>query len=408
MPWKVRSVMEERLRFIVAAEGGALSMTAVCAEFGISRETGYTWLARYRAGGLDALSDGSRARHNQPQTIMPMVSAALLALRERRPRWGPKKLRAFLMRERPELAWPAPSTIGDLLQRHGLVRPRRIGARGVEQYQPHSTPTEPNDVWGIDFKGWFRTTDGTRCDPLTISDTVSRMLLLSEIVAPTLEGVWPACERVFAMYGQPRALRMDNGSPFGSKGAGGLTKLSVRFVKLGIALEPITPGCPGQNGRHERMHRTMGEETSAPPAATMSEQQLRFDRFRLDFNEVRPHEALGQRTPASVHCRNARLSIGRLDDPWYDWTHTEHRVLAQGQIRWGGTLLYLSEALAGEVVGVAALPSGDHVARFANIDLGVIDHRTGKLIRFGAPRPGRAETEQTSKTVSHVPGLNCQ
>jgi putative transposase len=403
MSWRVRSIMDERLRFVVAAEGGTLSMTAVCADFGISRETGYTWLARYRAGGLEALADRSRARHHPPDAMTPAVATALLELRQRRAHWGPKKLRAFLMRERPELIWPAASTIGDLLKRQGLVRARRIGGRGVEQYQAHTTATEPNDLWGIDFKGWFRTKDGMRCDPLTISDTVSRMLLLCEIVEPALESVWPACQRAFAMYGQPRAFRMDNGSPFGSKGAGGLTKLSVRFVKLGIALEPITPGCPGQNGRHERMHRTMGAETSQPPAATVLEQQRRLDRFRVDFNEVRPHEALGQQTPASVHRPNARRSTGQLEDPWYDWTHSVHRVLAQGHIRWDGRLIYISEAVAGEVVGVARLPSGDHVARFAHIDLGVINRRTGKLIRFGAPRPGRTEAEQNKETVSHVP-----
>jgi hypothetical protein len=173
---------------------------------------------------------------------------------------------------------------------------------------------------------------------------------------------------------------MDNGSPFGSKGAAGLTKLSVLWIRLGIVLEPITPGCPGQNGRHERMHRTLKQETSSPPAASPSEQQARFDCFRQEFNEIRPHEALGQRTPASVHRPNPRPYTGRLDDPWYDAEHTVHRVLSQGQIRWSGEMLYISEALVGELVGIAPLPSGDHVARFATIDLGVIT-RGGEKFR---------------------------
>jgi transposase InsO family protein len=408
MPWKVSDAMDERVRFVVAVEGATEPMVAVCARFGISRETGYKWLARYRANGFAGLSDGSRARHHQVCATSAEICAALLALRAARPRWGPKKLRAFLARERPDVAWPAASTIGDVLKRGGLVGARRIGGRGVEQYQAHSMAIEPNDLWGIDFKGWFRTKDGRRCDPLTVSDTMSRMLLLCEIVEPSLQGVWPACERLFGAWGQPRAFRMDNGSPFGSKGAGGLTKLSVRFVKLGIALEPITPGCPGENGRHERMHRTLGDETSSPAAGSRSELQARFDRFRVDFNEVRPHEALEQRTPASMHRPNARLYTGRLDDPWYDWTHLEHRVTKQGYIRWHDQPLYISEALGGELVGVAELASGDHVVRFAAIDVGVIGREAKNFIRLSAPRPGRAETEHIMNTVSHVPGPKCQ
>jgi putative transposase len=402
MPWKVTEVMDERMRFIVAAQAGTLSMTSVCASFGISRETGYKWLARYTDGGIEALSDISRARREQPASMPGEIARLLLALRKRRPRWGPKKLRGALMRGRPELIWPASSTIGDLLRREGKVTPRRVRSRGVEQIQAHSTAHTPNEIWGIDFKGWFRTRDGTRCDPLTVTDIMSRYLLLCQIVAPTLEGVWPACQRLFAEHGQPRAFRMDNGSPFGSKGAAGLTRLSVLWVKLGIALEPITPGCPGENGRHERMHRTLKQETSAPPAASPAEQQCRFDRFRVEFNEVRPHEALGQQTPASVHRPNARLYTGRLDDPWYDADHVVHRVLATGQIRWHGALLYISEALAGELIGLAVLPSGDHVARFAAIDLGMIIRGTGNFVRFGAARPGRAKVRPDEDQVSHT------
>jgi len=253
MVWTVRSVTEERLRFVIAAEEGGVSMTGLCASFGISRETGYKWLSRYRADGLDALVDGSHARH-VPQTAIPReIAASLLSLRAQRPTWGPKKLRALLARSHPDLVWPAPSTIGDLLKREGLAKPRFVRARGIEQIRPHSAPVEPNDIWAIDFKGWFRTGDGIRCDPLTVTDTMSRYLLLCEIASPDLAGVWPATQRLFAERGQPRVFRMDNGSPFGSKGAAGLTKLSVLWLKLGIALEPITPGCPGENGRHERM-----------------------------------------------------------------------------------------------------------------------------------------------------------
>jgi transposase InsO family protein len=375
---------------------------------GISRETGYKWRARYARGGLEALGDTPRVRRTQAGSISEPVASMVLALRARRPHWGPKKLRAALMREHPEWSWPAASTIGDLLARHGLVQPRRVRSAALAQQRAHSVATAPNDLWCIDFKGWFRTGDGRRCDPLTVSDATSRYLLLCEIVAPTTAGVWPACERLFAEHGQPRAWRMDNGAPFGSQGAAGLTKLSVRWVKLGIALEPITPGCPQENGRHERMHRTLKSETSRPPAASLAAQQARFDQFRREYNEIRPHEALGQATPASVHRPNERLYTGRLDDPWYDADHRVYRVGCHGEIRYGGELVYISDALPGEIIGIAELDSGDSVVRFADIDLGTIARGSVNFRRFSAPRPGRAEVDQNKETVRDVPGLNCQ
>jgi len=391
MVWNVTSVTDERFRFVIAAEGGTVSMTALCAEFGISRETGYKWVARYRAGGLAALADGSHVRHALPPGIPDEIATLILTMRRRRPFWGPKKLREVLTREHPDLVWPALSTMGDLLKREGLVKTRHVRARGVEQVRAHVVPDGPNDIWAIDFKGWFRTQDGIKCDPLTVTDLASRYLLMCDIVSPDMDGVWPATQRLFKERGQPRVLRMDNGSPFGSKGAAGLTKLSVLWLKLGIALEPITPGCPGENGQHERMHRTLKAETSTPPAGTAALQQRRFDRFRLDFNEVRPHEALGQATPASVYRTNTRLYAGHLDDPWYDADHSVHRVLARGYMLWADEPLYISEALAGELVGVAPLPSGNRIVRFATTDLGVIVRQTGKFIRFATARPGRTK-----------------
>lgn len=394
MPWKVTHVLDERTRFIVDVERGEVSMTALCALYGISRETGYKWRSRHASGGFAALSDGSRARRTQASATPEGIAARVLSLRERHPSWGPKKLRAVLLRDFPEQIWPAASTIGDLLGRHGLIAPRRGRSRSLPQGRVAVEAVAPNEVWGIDFKGWFRTGDGQRCDPLTVSDAVSRYLLLCEVVAPTLEGVWPACERLFAEQGQPRAFRMDNGTPFGCEGAAGLTRLSVRWVKLGIALEPITPGCPQENGRHERMHRTLKRETSCPPASSCAEQQARFDVFRQEFNEVRPHEALGQATPASVHRPNSRVYTGRLEDPWYDAEHQVHRVRSHGEIRYRGELVYLSDALPGEVVGIAELPSGDSVVRFADIELGVIARGSTQFRRFSAPRPRRAQSEQ--------------
>ena len=397
MPITVTSVMEERIRFVIEAQRGLQSMSGLCAAFGISRETGYAWLSRYELGGLDGLADRSRARHHQAGAIDEPTAAHLLALRERWPHWGPKKLRAVLLRDHPELSAPAASSIGDLLKRHGLIAGKAVRRAVVAQTRPFLSAELPNDLWCIDFKGWFRLGNGERCDPLTVSDATSRYLLECAIVAPTTEGVWPACERLFGEHGLPRAMRMDNGPPFGSKGAAGLTKLSVLWVKLGIRLEPITPGCPQENGRHERMHRTMKAHTSCPPAATKAEQQARFDQFRREFNDVRPHEAIGQQTPASVHRPNARRYTPRLEDPWYDADHQAHRVHGKGEIRLGSQMLYISEALAGELVGIVALPSGDRVVRFADIDLGLIPRGSEIFRRFSAPRPGRAEPAPTTE-----------
>ena len=400
------SVAEEKLRFIAAYERGDLTMTALCASFGVSRQAGYELVARWHAEGAAAVQPRSRAPHRRAQAIAPAHAAAVLALRRERPFWGPKKLRAVLRRRQPEETWPAASSIGDLLRREGLSEARRRRRTALPVTRPFAPVNEPNDLWCIDFKGWFRTRDGQRCDPLTITDADSRMLLVCRIVAPTRAGVTPAMEAAFRAFGLPRAIRSDNGPPFASTGAGGLSRLSVWWVKLGIALERIAPGAPQQNGRHERMHGTLKAETTRPPAADPAEQQRRFDAFRHDFNAVRPHEALDQATPASRYAASPRPYPARLDEPWYDADHLVRRVRPTGEIKWGGEAIFVSEALAGEPVGIAETPAGDWIVRFADIDLGLIDRRTHKLRRFAAGRPSRrkAEPEQTEETVTHVTG----
>jgi hypothetical protein len=269
--------------------------------------------------------------------------------------------------------------------------------------------TAPNEVWCADFKGWFRTADGQRCDPLTISDAHSRFLLDCRISVPSGDGVRPVFERVFAEFGLPRAMRTDNGAVVAVSGAGGLSRLAVSWVKLGIRLEHIEPGQPQQNGRHERMHRTLKAETSRPPAANPHEQQARFDAFRQHYNHERPHEALGQETPAEHYRPSPRRCPERLDEPWYDADHAVRRVRTSGEIKWGGELVFISESLIGETVGVAETEDGDWIVRFADIDLGLIDRTSKRLRRFLAPRPGRKEVphEQTGKSVTHVPGPSC-
>ena len=398
--------MDARLGFVADCLEGGLPMTALCAVYGISRKTGYKWLSRYRAQGPAGLLDRSRAPLCPAQGLDPAVEAAIVELRGRYPFWGPRKLKAHLERERGDVDWPAASSIGDLLARRGLVREQRRRRRGRPVLQPFTEARGPNDVWCADFKGWFRTRNGVRCDPLTISDAHSRFLMCCDIVAPTGRGVAPVFERVFREYGLPLALRTDNGSPFASQGAAGLTRLAVSFVKLGIRLERIDPGKPQQNGRHERMHRTLKQETSAPAAATPRAQQARFDRFREAYNTVRPHEALGQEPPAAHYAPSPRPYPDHIPEPWYDADHAVRRVRPKGEIKWRGGLVFVSEAVVGEPVGIAETEPGDWIVRFCDIDLGIISRKTGRLHRFAAPRPGcgKAKPEQTEETVTHVAG----
>ena len=406
MPFKETCVEEETMRFVAACLKNEANMTQRCEAFGISRQWGYELLKRFRAEGPAGLVPLSRAPHRHGRAMPAAVAGSILRLRCEWPSWGPKKLRAVLAEQEPGVNWPAPSTIGDLLRREGLSQPRKRRRTAVPVTQPFAPVHVPNDLWCIDFKGWFRTCDGKRCDPLTLTDADSRFLLACRIVEPTAEGVHPVVERALREHGLPLAIRSDNGPPFASTGAGGLTALAVYWVKLGIRLERTDPGSPQQNGRHERMHGTLKAETAKPPANSAIEQQARFDRFRRDFNQARPHEALGQKTPASRYTPSPRPYPDRIEEPTYEADHAVRRVRTNGTIKWGGELVFVSEALVGEPVGVAETPTGDWIVRFADIQLGYIDRSTKKLRHFAPARPGRrkANHEQAENTVNHVSG----
>jgi putative transposase len=393
MPWNETCVMDERVLFIAGWLKGELPMSVLCQQFGISRKTGYKWLERYRADPESGLADRSRAPRRCPWAIEAEIAAMIVAMRRRRPYWGPRKLRVALERGHPDLAWPAASTIGDLLRREGLSEPRRRRRAAVPPSRPFRDVQAANDVWCADFKGWFRTTDGVRCDPLTISDAHSRYLLECRIVAPTQDGVRPRFIHAFREFGLPLSIRTDNGTPFASAGAGGLSRLSVEWLKLGITVERIAPGQPQQNGRHERMHRTLKSETSRPPAASARRQQIRFDRFRHDYNHERPHEALAQQTPAAYYRPSSRPYPERLPEPWYDAEHAVRRVRSTGEIKWGGDFVFISEVLSGELVGIAETANGDWLVRFLEVDLGVIERKTKRLRRFTAIRPDRRKAD---------------
>jgi len=380
-------------------------MTALCERYGISRETGHKWKRRYLELGPSGLEERSRAPLHHGRATPEVVTTPIIELRRERPHWGARKLLAVLAKRHPDVAWPAPSTATDILRRAGLINSRRRRRRGLAVERPFQAVQAANDTWCIDFKGWFRTGDGTRCDPLTVSDAHSRYLLASQIMPERIEPVRKAVDALFREHGLPLAIRSDNGSPFGSRGAAGLTRLSAHWAKLGIRIEFITPGQPQQNGRHERMHRTLKAETASPPAASQAEQQARFDAFRHDFNHNRPHEALGQEPPAALYRPSPRCMPDQVSEPWYDADHVSRRVRTTGEIKWKGNLIFVSQTLAGEPVGLRELDNGHWLIRFADIELGLLDTRSKKFRRFAAARPRRCKANHNqTDTVSDVSG----
>jgi transposase InsO family protein len=385
MPFVETCRVEQRVRMLADYDTGNWSVTELCARSQVCRDTFYEWRRRRASGEEQWFADHSHAPLHCPHRTDPALVEAIVRARRRYPHLGPRKLAAVLRRDAPERAWPAASTIGDILKKAGLVEVVRQRRRAIDQARPFASVEAAHDEWCTDFKGWFRTRDQTRIDPLTITDSHTRFLIEVRIVPPTIEGARPVFLSVFRVHGLPSSIRCDNGTPFGSTGAGGLTRLSVWWVRLGIEPRFIHPGSPQENGRHERMHRTLKAETSRPAAETMLAQQRRFDRFRRHYNERRPHEALGQRPPADGYKRSPRELPRRLEDPWYDAEHQVRRVRADGMIKWRGGSVFVSEALVGELVGVAELESGDHVVRFCRLDVGLIG-RDGGFRRFAPAR----------------------
>jgi transposase InsO family protein len=395
MPFEETCRVEERIRMLCDYESGNWSVSELCRRYGVCRDTFYAWRERKAGGDGEWFRDRSHAPLTCPHRTAGTIAEKVVAARRRFPYLGPRKLLAVLNREAPGTAWPAASTMGGIVKQAGLVAAVKRRRRPLDQQRPCTPATSANDEWAADFKGWFRTRDHRRIDPLTITDSHSRFLIELRIAAPTIEGVRPCFTRAFRDHGLPLAIRCDNGSPFGSRGAGGLTRLSAWWIRLGIEPRFIRPASPQENGRHERMHRTLKAQTSRPAAQNACEQQLRFDAFRRHYNEERPHEALGQTPPAQLYAGSRRAMPDRLDDPWYDADHQVRRIRSCGEILWKGERVFISEALIGELVGIADLETGDHVVRFCDLDIGRIDRR-GQFGRFAPPRePPRKPAERT-------------
>lgn len=411
MPWKETCAMEERMKFVMDYESQEYSKAALCRIYGISRPTGDKWLARYGQAGVPGLADQSRAPKYHPNQVSPETEEAILAVRRDHPHWGPKKLRVLLTRAMPRRRWPASSTIGEILSRQGLTVPRKRRRRTPPYTQPFASCDGPNAVWCGDFKGWFATGDGRRCDPLTISDAHSRYLLRCQGVKDTgFETTRGLFEATFRHYGLPWAIRTDNGTPFASRGIGGLSRLSVWWIKLGIVPERIEPGKPQQNGRHERMHETLKAETAHPPARTLRAQQRAFDRFREEFNHVRPHEALAMSTPASVYVVSARPYPERLGPVAYPSGLTVRIVQPRGEFYWHRHRVFLGEAFGREHVGLEPLDGRYWTVYFGERVLGLFDsHRYLVLsvrqaaqvtVAMATPSGGPSATLQSLQTVT--------
>ncbi len=383
MPWKGTCAMDEKKAFVIAWRSREFSMSDLCRRFQVSRPTGYALIERAEAEGWQGLLPRSRAPHRHPNATADEQVAALLACKRRHPSWGPVTVRAWLQRTHPEVNWPAASSCGDILKRHHLVLPRPRGRRAVPPHvQPFATAEHPNDVWSADFKGQFWLGDGHRCYPLTLTDNHSRMLLGCQgMYHPTGPATRACFERAFRRYGLPKAIRTDNGSPFASPAIGGLSALSVWCLKLGVMPERIEPGHPEQNGRHERMHRTLKQATASPPRASLSAQQRSFNRFQREYNEERPHRALRGHSPAQLYQPSPRDFPDRLPEPFYPDTFRVRKVRGEGHMKWQGHEVFVSKLLAGEPVGLMPLEHDRWEVYFAALPLGILDGRTHKIIR---------------------------
>ena len=381
MSWRETSPMDQRLDFVREFESELFTMTELAAQYGISRKTAYKWLERYDAEGALGLRDRSRRPHQSPQATDRELVDTLMAIRHRHPHWGPKKLLAIAARRDPTAPWPARATVAALLRRHGLITPRRRSHRPRPPCAPTlAPPARPNDVWTTDFKGEFLTGDRAYCYPLTLRDGFSRFVLRCDALpGRTTDATRRRFARAFAAYGLPDRIRSDNGGPFASPGLGGLSVLSVWWMRLGIIPERIAPGHPEQNGSHEQFHRVLKAETARPPAANGVAQQQRFRRFVREYNELRPHEALADQPPATCYEPSRRPLPPCLPPLDYPGHLEVRRVSSCGTISWDGAPLFVATALAREYIAFEEVDDGVWTLRFATVALARYDERHRRL-----------------------------
>ena len=380
MPWRNTSPMDQKLLFVADCARAIDPVAEVCRRYGISRKTGYKWIDRFKEQGPEGLSERSRRPLHCPDGTPAEIVHALLEARRHHPTWGPKKLLALLTRHQPEGKWPAVSTMCRLLKKNGLItsprRRRRLGHPG----RPLTPMTQPNEIWTADFKGHFRTGDGLYCYPLTVKDGFSRYLFdVQAFLSPSHQLTQPVFERLFREYGLPTIIRTDNGAPFATTAIGRLSRLSVWWIRLGIFPELIEPAHPEQNARHERMHRTLKQETARPPAEDHRAQQKRFDQFCQVYNHERPHESLGQQTPASFYRPSERSFPNRLPKIAYPPHYEVRRVSRNGGVRWNSNWVCVSHVLGEEYVGFDEVDNGLWDVFYGPVRLGRFNERDSKI-----------------------------
>lgn len=380
MPWREVKPMDEKILFMADRLREICSFSELCERYGISRKTGYKWVARYQAAGIEGLDERSRRPHAPAGEIPYPIRKAIIELRNHGPEpLGPKKIQALLGRRFIDQPIPSKTSIYNILKREGQLEPRRRRRR--VQASPHrlSAATTPNELWSADYKGQFKTGDGYWCYPLTVMDHASRYLLGCEGLTGTrFQETRAVFERLFQQYGLPSRLRTDNGVPFASTGTGGLSRLSVWWIRLGIRPERIEPGQPQQNGRHERMHRTLKRAVTHPPAANRQAQQALFDHFCTHYNEQRPHEGLGQLSPQSCYSPSPRPYPKRLPELEYPGYFQRQKVSANGLMYWSSRRVYIGYLLAGEWVGLEEVGDGIWAVYFGPVRLGMFDERQTK------------------------------
>lgn len=376
MPWQGTTVSDQRARFMLEynsrVRGGQMSMAALCAEHGVSRKTGYKMVARFEEGGWPGLSERSRAPQSGEHWASEETIGAVLDVRTEFPQWGAKKIVAYLWDIDPEGEWPVASVAHNWIKRAGMVMSHPRARRFQHPGRPPTDPIErPNQQWSTDFKGHFRTGNRRYCYPLTVADSFSRYIIgCQALPTNSFELTWPVFEKLFRKFGLPDSILSDNGTPFSSNSIKRLSKLSVRWIRLGIEPRLIEPGKPQQNGRLERMHRTLKQAACGRPSADCRRQQLQFDTFVEQFNHIRPHEALGQTPPVRTYVRSAREYPKRLPEIEYPDTCQVRRVRSSGEIKWKGQWFFLSEALVGELVAFERVDDQCAVVRFGTLDLG--------------------------------------
>jgi transposase InsO family protein len=379
MPWKGVTVSEQRERFIEDYQLNYYSVTDLAERFSISRKTANKWIDRFKQCGHDGYHERSRRPHRCPWQTDEAIVAELVTLRKKHPNWGPKKLLDLMLKRDPDRQLPAVSTGARILAREGLIKPRRRYRR-AHPGCPKNIPQGPNDIWAADYKGQFRLKNGEYCFPLTVSDLSSRFLLgVDAHPAISLERSFEHFSALFHTYGLPNRIRTDNGVPFASNALARLSQLSVWFIKFGIYPELIEPGKPQQNGVHERMHRTLKQEATIPPASSMRVQQRKFDDFREEFNQVRPHEAIGMKRPGEIYQASNRSMPAKNESYDYPSHYLVRRVSRAGTIRVLRKQIFVSKTLQEDYVGLEEVDDGVYDLFFCFYQIGRYELQTNKI-----------------------------